>query len=49
MHPPRIELGSPAWKADIIPLYYGCYICYTYYAYQESNLDLLIGNQIFYH
>ena len=23
LHPPRIELGYPAWQADIIPLYYG--------------------------
>ena len=24
MHPPRIELGSPAWQARILPLDHGC-------------------------
>ena len=25
MHPPGIEPGAPAWKANMLPLHHGCF------------------------
>ena len=27
MHPPGIEPGAPAWKANMLPLHHGCCKC----------------------
>ena len=47
LHPPGIEPGAPAWKADMLPLHHGCFFYSIMCRDQESNLGFFGHNEMY--